>query len=264
MNPALQFEIPILWVVQYSLLLARTSGLVVFLPIPGLRRSPATPKIVLAATLAVVLAPLARLSAGTEVLDPSSGVWLLARLIAAELALGIALGSAFRLLLEAFGLAAQALGFQAGYSYVNMVDPTSEVDASILNVLMALLAGLLFFTFDLHLFAVRIFADSLEAFPLGGFFTRPADAPAIIRLSADMIVFAVRLALPIVGLLLLIDLTLGLLNQVHPRMQLLTLAFPAKIIAAVAALYPVLAASPRLFESFAERTAEWTLALLIR
>lgn len=262
MNPALELRLPALWLVHYGLLLARMAGLATFLPLPGLQRAPAMPKVVLAAALALVMQPLAGTAVGMEVFDPASGVWLLAKLLASETALGLALGAALRLLIEAFGLAAQALGFQAGYSYVNMVDPTSEVDASILNVLFALLAGLLFFALDLHLFAVRVLADSLQTIPLGGFATRPAHAAAMIRLSADMVAYAVRLALPVVGLLLLIDLTLGLLNQVHPRMQLLTLAFPAKIIAATAALYPVLRSAPRVFASFAERVAEWATALV--
>ena len=44
---------------------------------------------------------------------------------------------------------------------------------------------------------------------------------------------AVRLALPVIAVLLLIDLTLGLLNQINSRLQLLTLAFPVKIVAAL-------------------------------
>ena len=62
---------------------------------------------------------------------------------------------------------------------------------------------------------------------------------------------AVRLALPVIAVLLLIDLTLGLLNQINSRLQLLTLAFPAKIVAALALLYPVTVVAPRLFHDLA-------------
>lgn len=260
----LELELPALWVVHYGLLLARTAGLMVFVPIPGLRRAPGLPKIVAAAALAVLLAPLARVQVDSALLSAEAGPWLLLKLLLAEAALGVAVGTAVRLVMDSFGLAAQALGFQAGYSYVNMVDPSSEVDASILNVLFALLAGLLFFTFDLHLFLLRVLADGLRTIPLGAWSSRPADALAMARLSADMVDFAVRLALPAIALLLLIDLTLGLLNQVHSRMQLLTLAFPAKIIAALAVLYPALLQSPRLFHSLAERGGELIVALLSR
>ncbi len=175
-------------------------------------------------------------------------------LILSEAIFGLAVGVAVALLLEVFGLAAQILGFQAGYSYVNMVDPTTQVDASILNVLFALLGSLLFFSFDLHLYLVRAFAASLESWPLGHFQTRPADALMMVRLGGSVFETAVRSALPVMAVLLLIDLTLGLLNQVNSRLQLLTLAFPAKIVGAVAILYPVTLLAPRLFYSLAERT----------
>ena len=75
---------------------------------------------------------------------------------------------------------------------------------------------------------------------------------------------ATRLALPVMAVLLLIDLTLGLLNQVHNRMQLLTLAFPAKIVAAVAVIPAVLLLSPRLFQGLSERAGEFVISLISR
>ena len=57
--------------------------------------------------------------------------------------------------------------------------------------------------------------------------------------------------LEVVAVLLLIDLILGLLNQINSRLQLLTLAFPAKIVAAMALLYPVTLVAPRLFHDLA-------------
>src|SRR5690606_30794109 len=83
--------------------------------------------------------------------------------------------------------AAQALGFQAGYSYVNMVDPTSEADTSILNVIFALTADLLFLATDMHLFALRALIDGLRVHPLGSFVTRPADALMMIELGGYML-----------------------------------------------------------------------------
>jgi flagellar biosynthesis protein FliR len=66
------------------------------------------------------------------------------------------------------------------------------------------------------------------------------------------------------AVLLLIDLTLGLLNQVNSRLQLLTLAFPAKIIGAVALLYPVVLLGPRLFYDLAEKTQQVINSLVSR
>lgn len=260
----IESAIPAAWLINFALLALRMAAVTTFVPLPGRRRVFPVPKIVLGLLLSALLAPLARTGPGPELLASDALVPEFARMALAEAALGIAVGVCFRLALEAFGLAAQILGFQAGYSYVNMVDPTSQVDASILNVLLALLGSLLFFAMDLHLFIVRTLAESLEVWPLGGYRTRPGDAFAMVELGGRMLAAATRLALPVMAILLLIDLTLGILNQAHNRMQLLTLAFPAKIVAAVAALIPVLWLAPRVFHSLAEDAGELALALVAR
>lgn len=247
-------EVPTAWLLNFVLLLARTSGLFVFVPIPGARGFPVAPKIVLSATLAFLLLPAALSMQDASVLESPAAIWNLAGMLLGEAVFGLAIGASTSLLLEAFGLAAQILGFQAGYSYINMVDPTTQVDASILNVLFTLLSGLLFFAFDLHLHLVRALATSLEQWPLGGFVTRPADAQMVTRLGGAVFETGVRLAFPVIATLLLIDLTLGLLNQVNSRLQLLTLAFPIKILAAIALIHPLLRLSARLFYDLAEKT----------
>jgi flagellar biosynthesis protein FliR len=247
---------------NYTLLLARSAGFVVFLPVPGMRGFPVPARIMLAVLLTVLAAPLASgVSDAGVIAGNDAAVWVLAKMILAEAAMGVALGTAVALLLEAFGLAAQILGFQAGYSYVNMIDPTTQVDASILNVMIALLSSLMFFTFDLHLHLLRAWFAGIENWPLGSFFARPVDALRMVHLGGLVFETAVRLAFPIVAVLLLIDLTLGLLNQINGRLQLLTLAFPAKILGGVALLYPLLLLAPRLFHDLSESAYEviWTL-----
>src|SRR5690606_6574676 len=140
---------------NYALLLSRMAVFVVFVPIPVMRASLAPTKIVLALALTILTAPLAMSEFDAAAIVSAGVPWALFKALAAEATLGAALGIAMRLMLEAFGLAAQALGFQAGYSYVNMVDPTSQADASILNVIFALTADLLFLATDLHLFVLK-------------------------------------------------------------------------------------------------------------
>ena len=56
-----------------------------------------------------------------------------------------------------------------------------------------------------------------------------------------------RLALPVVALLMLVDLALALLGRLNAQLQLLTLAFPAKMLAALLLLAWMLRrSSPRL------------------
>ena len=149
----LELNLPAAFLVNCALLLSRMAAFVVFVPLPAVRASLATTKVVLAAALTAVAAPYAVSAIRPEDISSAGVSWLLLGGALSEGALGAALGVALRLTLEAFGVAAQALGFQAGYSYVNMVDPTSQADSSILNVIFALTADLLFLAKDMHLFA---------------------------------------------------------------------------------------------------------------
>jgi flagellar biosynthetic protein FliR len=259
-----ELDLPAAFLVNCALLLSRMAAFVVFVPLPGVRASLATTKIVLAASLTFVAAPYALSAIGPEDIAGDGVPWLLLAAALSEAALGAALGVALRLTLEAFGVAAQALGFQAGYSYVNMVDPTSQADTSILNVIFALTADLLFLVTDMHLFALRTLIDGLRVHPLGSFVTRPADAQMMIELGGYMLEASVRLALPVMAVLLLIDLTLGLLNQVHSRMQLITFSFTLKLLAATGVIALLLPRAPKVFEVMAEHGAETIVRLLTR
>ena len=60
-----------------------------------------------------------------------------------------------------------------------------------------------------------------------------------------------RLALPLIALLFLIDLSVGLLGRLNAQLQLIALAFPVKMLAAVAGLSFLVMLMPQLFQQFA-------------
>ncbi len=244
------------WLASFLLLLARVGGVVALAPIPGTRLFPAPAKAALAVLLAWMLAPLGQMRAGW-----GGSWWTITAGMLGEAGFGLGVGVLLQVLNEALGMAAQLLGFQAGYSYINTIDPTSQVDATVLNVLLTLLGGLLFFSLDLDLHLVRAVAVSLERIPLGEFGVTTGQALAVGRVTAGMFEVGVRLAFPVVALLVLLDVALALLSYVNARMQLLTLSFPVKILVTLAALWALLDSAPALLEQLARRALELSGAL---
>lgn len=247
------------WLLGFLLVVARIGGLIALAPLPGTRLAPPAAKAVLVVLLAALLMPLAHFRPG-----PMAGPWTLVMWMLREATFGVAIGVALQFLTEMMGLAAQLLGFQAGYSYINTVDPTSQVDATILNVMLTLLGGLLLFALDLHLHLIRALAVSLERIPVGEFRTSPEAALHLARVGSAVFETAVRLAFPVVALLLLLDLALALLSFVNARLQLLSLAFPVKMAATMLVLFAVLLAAPRLFQQLAGRALGAVEGLLAR
>jgi flagellar biosynthesis protein FliR len=247
--------LPVSVVYAFLLVLARVSFAVVFVPFPGSRSAPDAARVVLAIAMTVALYPVWPLLAVTDL-----RLTQLVRWLASEAAFGLTLGVAIGLITEAFVLAAQMIGFQAGYSYASAIDPATQSDSTVLQMAAQLCAGLLFFVTGLHREVLRAVGHSLEVWPPGAFSITEGIAAAVRNLSAAMLSTGVRLALPVLALTILVDLSLALLGRINAHLQLLTLAMPLKMLAALAMFAALLSVFPAVFE----RSANQTFAVLGR
>jgi flagellar biosynthesis protein FliR len=225
----------------FLLVLTRVGGALVFVPMPGIKSAPGPVRVAL--TLGFTLALAARWPA---IDAPHVTVVTLAGWAAAEAAVGIAIGVSVAIVLEAFTLAAQVVGLQAGYAYASTIDPSTEADSGVLLVLAQLVSGLLFFALGLDRQVLRLFAQSLERVPTGAYVFGIFTAQALIQLTGNIFSVGVRLALPVVALLVMVDVALALMGRLNQQLQLLSLAFPAKMLAALAILSWVALSFPRI------------------
>jgi flagellar biosynthesis protein FliR len=224
----------------FGLTLARVAGALVFVPLPGIRSVAEPARVGLALALTVSLASRWPAPAGTV------GIGTLAAWVVSEAALGGAIGIGMAIALEAFALAAQVFGLQAGYAYASTIDPNSEADSGVLLVFAQLIAGMLFFALGFDREVLRLFAQSLDVVAPGTYVPGPAAAAPIIRLGAALFAAGVRLALPVVALLLMVDVAMALLGRLNQQLQLLSLAFPVKMLLALVVLSWTAAMFPRI------------------
>ena len=237
----------------FLLVLARVGGSLIFVPLPGVKSAPEAARIALALGFTLALYgqwPVVRTDAVT--------VAALAGWALAEAAVGLAIGVSVTIALEAFTLAAQVLGLQAGYAYASTIDPNTEADSGILLVFAQLMSGMLFFALGLDREILRLFAISLEKVPAGEYVFSRATAEPLIRLGATLFSVGVRLALPVVALLVMVDVALALLGRINAQLQLLTLAFPAKMLTTLIMLSWLSATFPRVLREICG--AAWTAA----
>jgi flagellar biosynthetic protein FliR len=238
-NPA----IPTSVLYGFLLVLARISGVFVFLPLPGFEAGPSAAKI----TLAMILT--FGMYSRWPALDPLPGsIMQVAGWMLAEAAIGLATGLAVAFLIEAVSFAAQAISTQAGFAYASTIDPNTEADSTVLLLLAQLTAGLLFFAMGFDRVLLTILARSLETHPPGAFVASRASVEGLVTLGSSIFSTGVHLALPIMTLLFLIDLSIGLLGHLNSQLQLIALAFPAKMLTALAALSFLVLLIPKLYQ----------------
>jgi flagellar biosynthetic protein FliR len=230
----------------FLLVLARVSGALAFVPLPGMSSAPAPAKVMLAVAFTFCLA------SRWPAVNPS-GITpaRLAAAACAEAAIGIAIGVAVSVMLEAFMFAAQVLGLPAGFGYASTVDPTTQADSGILLVLAQLTAGLFFFAMGLDREVLKLFARTLDRIPPGAFAFGPRSADSLIHMASGLFSAGVRLALPVVALLAMVDIALALLGRLNAQLQLLSLAFPLKMLAALMMLAWICALQPRILRECA-------------
>ncbi len=239
MSPAILFS--------FLLVLTRVGSFFAFIPLPGGKDTPDAPRIVLSLGFTLALFP----QWPTLAAEPSLG-WLVAALTA-EAALGITVGLAVACLAEMLLMTTQIVGLQAGYGYASTIDPTTQADATVLLVIAQLTGGLLFFATGLDREILRAFARSLESNPAGTFaVTRPA-AEVMARLTSGIFSSAIRLALPIVALLTMVDLALALVGRLNAQLQLILLAFPIKMLATLGLLAVLAVLIPRMYGTAARQ-----------
>jgi flagellar biosynthetic protein FliR len=170
-----------------------------------------------------------------------------------EAAIGASLGLVVALVSECFSFCFHLLGLQAGYSFASTIDPTSRADSTVLEAVGNIAGGLLFFTTDFHLQVIRSFASSLQTHPAGSWSLGPSIIPAVLALFQAMLVAGVRLALPVMASLILIDLALALAGRVTSQLQLVMLSFPIKMVAAMLLIAWVLRFLPVIFQDLSTR-----------
>ena len=165
-----------------------------------------------------------------------------------QVAVGLAIGFAVRLVFAAFELAGQVVGFQMGLGFAAFFDPSSSAQSSAMGRMYANLAALLFVVLNGHLLLVMAVTHSFTAFPVNQNFLQALGTMQLHTLGANLFASAFWMSLPVVAMLLFANLALGIVSRVAPQMNIYAIGFPVTL---VVGLLGVAATLPMLEQPFA-------------
>jgi flagellar biosynthesis protein FliR len=213
-----EFAIPLTLPLAFVLVLARVAGAFVYVPLPGRESGPGIARTVFALATAIAMFPR------WPRIDPAAVTpALLFSWVFSEAGLGISIGL--------------------------MVSFLTEV----LQVLSQLTAGLLFFAIGLDRFVLQAFAQSLERYPPGSFVLTRNLAQSVIELGSDVFSVGLRLAFPVLGLLLMTEISLALVGRMSAQLHLGAHAAPVKLLLTLVTFAAVVKVAPQLYEAYASR-----------
>ncbi len=209
----------------YLLSVVRVSGLIINLPAFGESVIPTRAKAALAAVMTFLLLPyLAR----TQQL-PDLTVFGYGLVVIRELVIGLTLGLLVLMVIDTLKFAGELIGMQIGFSFVQVVDPESNREMAIIAEILQVVGVLFFLVLGGHLIVMQAVAESFHIVPLNGLQVPGSVVAQITTSVSSLIAIGLRIAMPVIGVILIGDVALGIIARTVPRMNVFEVGFPIKI-----------------------------------
>ena len=206
----------------YFLIFVRLGSLFLMTPFFGSTTYPAKVKVFLGLILAFVVFP--SIPPLTNLPDHPLAF---AFLVAKEISVGLIVGFSCQIVFHGIQMAGHFIGHQMMFRMVNVLDPESNIQVSIIGQVEFLVAILLFLTINGHHWLLKAMIDSFELVPLG---TVNIAFASVLKefdhLFGLLFVIAFQVAAPAAGTLFLTRLCLGFLARVMPQMNVFIVGMP--------------------------------------
>lgn len=164
------------------------------------------------------------------VLPPLPAVNLLgfeAVLIAAsELVIGLAMGFIVQLVFDGIILGGQLIANGMGLGFAMMVDPQRGIQVPVLSQYLLIMIMLLFVSMNGHLDFLQLLIRSFEYWPIGHAPLSGEQLGVVATHGADLFSAAVRVSIPAVIALLVVQLAVGVVSRAAPTLNLFAVGFP--------------------------------------
>lgn len=209
----------------YFLIFARIIALFMTTPILSSQSVPSVVRNSLALMITIVIFPFAK-----DYIVPEAGIAFIFIAIG-EVALGVITGFFITLIFSVFQLSGQMFAVQMGFGASQVFDPMAQVQIPVIGQLFNFVALFIFVTTGAFqkIFIIGI-VRSIE-------FVKATDLFVQQEFLLDRALFAFSslfsqaliIAFPILGTLILLSVTMGLLAKASPQMNLMMVGFPIQI-----------------------------------
>jgi flagellar biosynthetic protein FliR len=237
---------------RFLLVLARVAGVFSIAPVLGNTNVPIRFRVGLAAFVAMFLVPVVTAPALPD-------VFALASAVVSEVAVGLLIGMISQMIFYAVQFAGHMVATQMGFGVERLIDPNSHTQVTAIGQLYLFAAMLTFLAVDGHHLLLMALARSFQTVPLGGFTIGPVVVGRFIEITSSLFVVAFIFMLPLLGILLLIEISLAIAARVMPQMNAFVAGFPIKILVGSIALMLSLPLICSTFETWVAKSASMIL-----
>lgn len=150
--------------------------------------------------------------------------------------IGLFLAFCLQVIFAAFQMAGEFFSVQMGFGINEVFDPMGQVSLPLMGSFKNLIALFVFFVSNAYLEVIRALAYSFERIPFlpQNFWENHVGQESLVDflffLSSSMFLIGLKVALPIMGTLLLVSVSIGMISKAAPQMNMLMMGYPLKIL----------------------------------
>lgn len=212
------------WLADFFWPLVRIAALFTAAPVLSARQLEPGFRVLLALLVTLAAAPMLPKMPVVEALSAEAFLLMLQ-----QVTIGLMMGFSLQLVFGALVFGGQVIAYKMGLGFASMVDPTNGLQTPVVAQIFLLLATLLFLVTNGHLILLELVVDSFRTLPVG-------ESLASLHLwnlaawGSRMFQGGLLMALPIVGVLMLVNLGMGVVARAAPQFNLFSVGFPITIL----------------------------------
>jgi len=207
----------------YMLVFLRVGCIVLFAPMLGPRGTPWMLKFALTLICTALVAPF------VPPAPPVRDLLSFGGLVAREAFIGMVLGFSIRLIFGAIQTAGQIIGYQMGFSMVNLLDPHGHYPIPILSHFITMLAILIFLQTNGHHWYLAALVRSYEVVGMGEARFSGRLGWELLSEGGEMFVAAVKIGFPLLAIIFLFYVVMALVARAMPQMNVFIVALPMQV-----------------------------------
>lgn len=160
-----------------------------------------------------------------------------ASLVLKEAITGILIGLGSRLCLYILNFSGHMVDMEIGFSMVQEMDPTTNVNSTVTANLYSYAFMLFFLVSDMHYFIVDALFDSYKLIPIGEASFHANLYNIMLSYIVSFFVIGFRIILPIFCCILVINIILGILAKIAPQMNMFVVGMQLKVMVGLFLLF---------------------------
>lgn len=246
-------------VFYFGLPFVRISAMLMVMPMLGAQFVPKRLRLFLSLAISLIVFPL--LYDNAPIAQNALTFFQLIYLLLQQIIIGVMIGLSVHVIFQAFVMAAGICAMQMGLGFASMVDPQNGVSVPALSQFYLMIVTLLFLSMNGHLFLMQTIVESFDKIPVSLENTKFINFNEIITLGSWIFLGGLKIALPTVTALLIVNMAIGIMTKATPQLNIFSLGFPVTMILGMVILWftsiTLLPQFTEMFNQLIEKINQW-------